>query len=51
MLFQDGQKAGYKYIVIHTLRHSCLSHYDRSVFSVFQLKAISGHLSVRMLEG
>jgi hypothetical protein len=32
------------------LKHSCLSRYGRLFFSVFQLRAISGHRSVRMLE-
>lgn len=41
---------GYKDVVVHTLRHSCLSRYGRMGFSVFQLRAISGHSSVRMLE-
>jgi integrase len=43
-------RLGYKDVVIHTLRHSCLSRYGRLGFSVFQLRAISGHRSVRMLE-
>ena len=37
-------------VVCPSLRHSCLSHYGRLGFSVFQLRAISGHRSVRMLE-
>jgi integrase len=45
-----AKRLGYKDVVIHTLRHSCLSHYGRLGFSVFQLRAISGHRSVRMLE-
>ncbi|MFT4850456.1 MAG: integrase [Sediminicola sp.] len=44
------KKLGYKDVVVHTLRHSCLSYYGRLGFSVFQLRAISGHRSVRMLE-
>jgi len=44
------KRLGYKDVVIHTLRHSCLSRYGRMGFSVFQLRAISGHRSVRMLE-
>ncbi|MFT4850453.1 MAG: hypothetical protein ACI83B_003010 [Sediminicola sp.] len=34
----------------NSLKHSCLSRYGRLFFSVFQLRAISGHRSVRMLE-
>jgi integrase len=45
-----AKRLGYKDVVIHTLRHSCLSRYGRMGFSVFQLSAISGHRSVRMLE-
>jgi len=45
-----AKRLGYKDVVIHTLRHSCLSYYGRLGFSVFQLRAISGHRSVRMLE-
>jgi len=45
-----AKRLGYKDIVVHTLRHSCLSYYGRLGFSVFQLRAISGHRSVRMLE-
>jgi integrase len=45
-----SKRLGYKDVVIHTLRHSCLSRYGRLGFSVFQLRAISGHRSVRMLE-
>lgn len=44
------KRAGYKDVVVHTLRHSCLSRYGRMGLSVFQLRAISGHNSVRMLE-
>ncbi len=44
------KRVGYKDVVVHTLRHSCLSRYGRMGFSVFQLRAISGHSSVRMLE-
>jgi integrase len=45
-----AKRLGYKDVVVHTLRHSCLSRYGRLGFSVFQLRAISGHRSVRMLE-
>ena len=45
-----AKRIGYKDVVVHTLRHSCLSYYGRLGFSVFQLRAISGHRSVRMLE-
>jgi len=45
-----AKRLGYKDVVVHTLRHSCLSHYGSLGFSVFQLRAISGHRSVRMLE-
>jgi integrase len=44
------KRVGYKDVVVHTLRHSCLSRYGRMGLSVFQLRAISGHNSVRMLE-
>tara|TARA_R110002020_G_scaffold92756_2_gene224213 strand:- start:162 stop:1148 length:987 start_codon:yes stop_codon:yes gene_type:complete len=37
-------------VVIHTLRHSCLSRYGCMGFSVFQLSKISGHKSVKMLQ-
>jgi integrase len=47
---RSAKRLGYKDVVIHTLRHSCLSRYGRLGFSVFQLRAISGHRSVRMLE-
>ena len=40
----------YDDVVIHTLRHSCLSRYGRLGFSVFQLSKISGHKSVKMLQ-
>ncbi len=40
----------YDDVVIHTLRHSCLSRYGRMGFSVFQLSKISGHQSVKMLQ-
>jgi len=45
-----AKRLGLKDVVVHTLRHSCLSYYGRLGFSVFQLRAISGHRSVRMLE-
>jgi integrase len=45
-----AKRLGYKDLVVHTLRHSCLSRYGRLGLSVFQLRAISGHRSVRMLE-
>jgi integrase len=44
------RRLGYDDVVIHTLRHSCLSRYGRMGLSVFQLSKISGHKSVKMLQ-
>jgi len=44
------RRLNYDDVVIHTLRHSCLSRYGRLGFSVFQLSKISGHKSVKMLQ-